>query len=252
MAKGPNTDNRTVGFQNRCRGTEFAGHVSTPSGTQVGESQRISGYGYANPAYARQAYYATNFDQGNVFNYGGGSENLSYAAARSGVVQVAGYSAIQTAAEVNARLHAKPSRRQPLGMGHSNTTGFGFRSGVVINSMTRLRMTGNIWRSSGWRGLLTQSLSSNKAFSTGAGGRGQSSEDSTTEVYSTQETRMGTRAAFTDEVWNEAKGKIGQTWAGFNALGQTGGTAFLPAQLGQMYVRENPNVGFARRVKRGL
>lgn len=106
-------------------------------------------------------------------------------------------------------------------------------------------------RVSGWAGILSESTGSNKAMSVpGAAGRGQSSEDSTQEMYSTEETRIGTRAQFTDEEWQEDKGKVGRSWAGFRALGSTGSTPHLDAELGQMYERTNPNVGFARR--RGL
>jgi hypothetical protein len=136
-------------------------------------------------------------------------------------------------------------------MGHSNQTGFGDRGGRPINPMLRYRVSGDMW-SSGWRGLLTQSSGPNKAFDLGGAGRGQSSADTTKEMYSTEETRMGTRAWFTDEVWNEAKTRFGRTWTGYKSLGPTDETPFLRAELGQMFKQRNPNVGFARRVKRGL
>ena len=239
-------EDRTVGFT----GNVSFGHAGVPSGAQIGESKRISGYALANPSYARQAYYDPNFNQGNVFEKGKGSGNLSYAAARSGVVNPAGYGALPTKAEVNARHGETQHPWAP--MGHSNTTGFNARGGRAINPMLRFRMSNDMFRSTGWAGLLTQSSGPNKAFALGGAGRGQSSEDTTKEMYRTIETRMGTRAQFTDEVWNAAKTQFGRTWAGYKTMGPTGGTPFLHAQLGQMFKRENPNVGFARRVKRGL
>ena len=121
-------------------------------------------------------------------------------------------------------------------------------NGPRLGSMLRPRRSGVGERSTGWSGTLTQSTSSNKAFKTpGAAGRGQSSEDSTQEMYSTEETRIGTRAQFTDEEWQEDKGKVARSYAGFKALGSTGTNPHLNAELGQMYQRENQNIGFARR-----
>ncbi len=123
--------------------------------------------------------------------------------------------------------------------------------GGVSFSTNRYRRSNINLRSTGWQGNLTQSTGSNKAMDTGASGRGQSSEDSTQEVYSTDETRQGTRAQFTDETWNSSKGKFGQSWAGYKKLEDTGSNPFLQAELGRMYKRENTNIGFARRVKTG-
>jgi len=117
--------------------------------------------------------------------------------------------------------------------------------GVSTNNL-RYRQSAIDNRSTGWRGLLTQSPGPNKAI----GGRGQSSQDSTREMYSTIETRLGTRAQFTDEAWQEEGAKYGRSWAGFKALPDTGGSPHLMAELGQMYKRTDPNVGFARRVQR--
>ena len=150
------------------------------------------------------------------------------------------------APKYSPKLGARPNalttfmKNLNLGVGASNFTGLRYRRSNV-----------NL-QSTGWQGNLTQFGGSNKAFTTGAGGRGQSSEDSTQEVYSTDETRVGTRAQFTDETWNPETNKIGRTWAGYKALEDTGSNPFLQAELGRMYKRENPNVGFARRVKRGL
>jgi hypothetical protein len=70
-------------------------------------------------------------------------------------------------------------------------------------------------------------------------------------MYSTEETRLGTRAQFTDEEWQEDQGKVARSYAGFKKLGSTGTQPHLDAELGQMYEREDPNTGFARRSKRG-
>ncbi len=196
-------------------------------------------YMNANPYYSRQAWYNKQYDQGNKY---------TNAAARSGVINAGGYKAIQTRAQAmsSPAAHSRDHAGSPPPAVHGRG-----RGGISYSGL-RLRTSGDIWRSTGWQGLLTQSSGPNKAMDTGASGRGQSSADSTKAVYSTEETRMGTRAAFTDEVWNEAKGKFGQMWTGFRGLENTGGTPHLDAELGQMYVRTNPNVGFARRVKRGL
>lgn len=238
--KAPNIGNRTTGFQNMGRGTSFFGHISTASSAQAAESTRISSYALANPSYAQQVYYNPNFKVGDPKT-----------AVYSGVANVAGYGKLPTKAEVRAR-HDPDTKHPWAPMGHSMQTGFGLGGGRTILSGLRFRRSKAINRSTGWIGLLTLSSGPNKAFALGGGGRGQSSEDSTKEVYSTIETRMGTRASFTDETWNEAKGKFAQSWAGFKDLGDTGGTPFLRAELGQMFNRKNPNIGFARRVKRGL
>lgn len=239
--KGPNIGNRTVGFQNMGKGTQFMGHISTASSAQAGEdTTRISSYALRNPSYAQQAYYDPNFTGGDL-----------RAAVYSGVANVGGYGRLPTKQEVRAR-HDPDTKHPWAPMGHSDQTGFGRGGGRTIWSGLRFRISQVFNRSTGWVGLLTQSSGPNKAFALGGGGRGQSSEDSTKEVYSTIETRMGTRASFTDETWNEAKGKFAQSWAGFKALQNTGGTPYLRTELGQMFHRKNPNTGFARRVKRGL
>lgn len=204
-----------------------------------------TGYMLANPAYARDVWNNSQFDQGTAY---------TNAAARSGVVNTAGYKAIPTNAESNAQRSTRGTSAMNTGTGHAGP----FPNmpapsrGYTVWSGQRFRTAGDMWKSTGWRSQLTQSSGPNKAFALGGGGRGQSSEDSTTEVYSTEETRMGTRAWFTDEIWNEAKGKFAQSWAGYKSLGPTDGTPFLNVQQGQMFKRENLNVGFARRVKRGL
>lgn len=256
----PSTRNRTVGFHNTGAGNQFMGHISIASRAQAGENTtHISSYMLANPSYAKQVYYNSGYDQGNVYVKVGGSGTLSRAAAYSGVVTPSRYRAIETKEQVNARLHK--DRHSGLGMGgrhpggpfgHSDATGFNIKGGRPINPMLRFRRSQTSMRSTGWVGQLTLSAGPNKAFALGGGGRGQSSEDSTKEVYSTIETRMGTRAAFTDESWNEAKGRFGQSWAGYKDLQSTSGSPHLRADLGQMFIRENPNVGFARRVKSGL
>lgn len=121
--------------------------------------------------------------------------------------------------------------------------------GGTTFSTLRYRRSNVDLQSTGWQGNLTQFGGSNKALTTGAGGRGQSSEDSTQEMYSTDETRAGTRAQFTDETWNPEVNKIGRTWAGFKKLEDTGSNPFLQAELGRMYKEENTNTGFARRVE---
>ena len=98
----------------------------------------------------------------------------------------------------------------------------------------------------GWTVTLSQSISSNKA----PDGIGQSSEDSTMAMYSTQETRLGTRAYFTDEELNKDTGKFGRTWAGFKPLGSHATNPHFDSKLGQMFKTENANVGFARRAPR--
>ena len=114
--------------------------------------------------------------------------------------------------------------------------------------MVRFRRSKVSERSGGWNGILTQSLGSNKAIGVpGARGRGQSSEDSTKEMYSTEETRIGTRAQFTDEEWQEGTQKWGRSWAGFKELGKHSQNPHLRTQLGTMYKPENQNIGFARR-----
>ena len=220
------------------------GSLEHPSTERKGQrTTTATGYMNANPYYARDVWYNPNFDQGDAS-----------AAARSGIANVGGYNTIQTQEQVNEQQMTRGTSAMNTGMGHAgafphvSTRGGGT---PIINNL-RFRLAGDKWRSTGWRGQLSVSSGPNKAFGTGAGGRGQSSEDSTKEVYSTEETRRGTRAHFTDEVWNEAKGKFGQTWAGFKDLGGTGGTPHLQAQLGQMFVQTRSNVGFARRVKRGL
>lgn len=96
----------------------------------------------------------------------------------------------------------------------------------------------------GWTTQLSQSLTSNKA----PGGTGQSSVDSTVEMYSTQETRLGTRAYFTDEEWNAGTGKYGRSWAGFRPLQTHALNPHFDSMLAPMFKKENPNVGAARRV----
>ena len=199
-----------------------------------------------NPTYAKQAWYNTNFDQGNVFAKGKGSGNLSYAAARSGVVNVGGYAALS---DEPAQVKRGFSGFEDPGamLAHMPPSA----GGGTTHSMLRFRRSGVDNRSTGWRGLLTQSSGSNKAFMLGGAGRGQSSEDTTKDTtkerYSTIETRMGTRAQFTNEVWDEAKASFGRTWVGFKELSGAGGTPFLNANSSQMFIRTNQNVGFARR-----
>ncbi len=106
---------------------------------------------------------------------------------------------------------------------------------------------GRRWRQTttehGWSDMLTQSISSNK----GPGGKGQSSEDSTLERYSTQETRLGTRAQFTNEEFNEGTSKFGRTWAGYKPLSPHAMNPHFDSKLTQMFKTENDNIGFARR-----
>ncbi len=110
----------------------------------------------------------------------------------------------------------------------------------------RYRRYSEKWREKGWQTQLSQSLYSNK----GPGGISQSSEDSTIERYSTQETRRGTRSAFTDETLNEETGKFGRSWAGFQPLSTHSKEAHFDFRLGQMFKSENPNTGAARRTPR--
>jgi hypothetical protein len=98
-------------------------------------------------------------------------------------------------------------------------------------------------RETGWSTMLSRSITSNKAV----GGVGQSSEDSTQEVYSTQETRLATRAEFTNEQFNAEAGKFGRTWAGFKPLSTHSLNPHFDSKLGQMFKTENANTGFARR-----
>ena len=235
-----NIKSRTVGFQNMGKGTQFMGHISTASSAQAAEDTSISSWELANPSYAQQSLYNPNFNEGDAS-----------AAVYSGVANVGGYGRLPTKEGVRAR-HDPDTKHPYRPLGHADETGFGLGGGRAIWSGLRFRRSQVFNRSTGWVGLLMLSSGSNKAFALGGGGRGQSSEDSTKEVYSTIETRMGTRASFTDETWNEAKGKFAQSWAGFKELPNTGGTPFLRPELGQMFQRENPNIGFARRVKRGL
>ena len=107
----------------------------------------------------------------------------------------------------------------------------------------RFRRSGGKYRDRGWEGTLSQSMSSNK----GPGGFGQSSEDSTVERYSTQETRMGTRAIFTDEEFDEETKKFGRTWAGFRPLSTHSRNPHFNSALGQMFQSKNTDTGFARR-----
>jgi hypothetical protein len=101
-------------------------------------------------------------------------------------------------------------------------------------------------RETGWSSMLSQSFSSNKA----PDGIGQSSMDSTLERYSTQETRLGTRAYFTDEEMNKDTGRFGRTWAGFKPLGSHATNPHFDSKLTQMFKTENANVGAARRAPR--
>ena len=116
-------------------------------------------------------------------------------------------------------------------------------SGGGSPTMLRGRNTG---RERGWSPMLSQALSSNKA----PGGVGQSSVDSTVEMYSTQETRLGTRAYFTDEEWNEGTQRYGRSWAGFRPLQTHASNPHFDSMLAPMFKRENPNTGFARRAPR--
>ncbi len=105
------------------------------------------------------------------------------------------------------------------------------------------RRSRNYRRETGWSTMLSQSISSSK-------GVGQSSEDTTEEMYSTQETRLGTRAYFTDEEVDANTGKMGRTWAGFKPLSTHAMNPHFDSKLGQMFKTESPNVGFARRTLR--
>lgn len=98
-------------------------------------------------------------------------------------------------------------------------------------------------RERGYTDFLSQSISSNKA----PGGVGQSSRDTTQEMYSTQETRLGTRAIFTSEEIDKETGKYGRTWAGYRPLSAHAMNPHFDSKLGQMFKTENPNIGFARR-----
>jgi hypothetical protein len=102
----------------------------------------------------------------------------------------------------------------------------------------------NTRREGGWGPVLSQSLTSNKA----PGGVGQSSIDSTVEMYSTQETRLGTRAYFTDEEWNAGTKKYGRSWAGFKPLMTHSLDPHFDSKLAPMFKRESPDGGAARRV----
>ncbi len=101
----------------------------------------------------------------------------------------------------------------------------------------------NTQQETGWMSLLSQSISSNK----GPEGVGQSSEDSTQEMFSTQETRLGTRAQFSNEEFNEGTGKFGSSWAGYKPLSPYAMNPHWDSKLTQMFKTENENVGFARR-----
>ena len=98
----------------------------------------------------------------------------------------------------------------------------------------------NTRREVGWMASLSQALS----YPTEPG---QSSEDTTEEMYSTQETRLGTRAQFTNEEFNEGTGKFGRTWAGYRPLSPHALNPHFDSKLTQMFTTKNDNVGFARR-----
>ncbi len=108
----------------------------------------------------------------------------------------------------------------------------------------RSRKYGDRFRDKGWQATLTRSTTSNK----GPGGYGQSSEDSTMEMYSTRETRLGKSVHFTDEEFDEETKKFGRSWAGYRRLASHGSNPHYDSSLGQMFVRGNVNVGEARRV----
>jgi hypothetical protein len=111
------------------------------------------------------------------------------------------------------------------------------------------RRVRNWQRERGWTTQLSHSISSNKA----PGGLGQSSRDSTEEMYSTQETRLGTRAHFTEEELNKDTGEFGRTWAGFKPLSVHAMNPHYDAKLGQMFKTESvTETGFARRTTRRL
>jgi hypothetical protein len=101
----------------------------------------------------------------------------------------------------------------------------------------------NTQRETGWGAHLSRSITSNK----GPGGVGQSSVDSTVEMYSTRETRLGTRAYFTDEEWNAGTQKYGRSWAGFRPLQTHALNPHFDSKL-TMFKGENTNTGAARRV----
>jgi len=88
-------------------------------------------------------------------------------------------------------------------------------------------------RERGWETTLSQSIGSNK-------GTGASSLDTTIARYSTQETRLGTRATFADR----------RTWEGWRPLSSYRMNPHFNSRLGQMFQTENTNTGFARRVTR--
>ena len=89
--------------------------------------------------------------------------------------------------------------------------------------------------------ILKNSTSSIKSPS----GYGQSSMDTSTERYSTKETRLG---QYNEAMYNEDIGKDEMSKKGFKTLHvDTVAPKGLKAQLAQMYKYKDPNVGYARR-----
>ena len=250
------------------------------SASQFNTKDYTESWAANNPFYAKHVNWAfdtTDTTRGN-------------AAARSGVVQTAGYnnitpqnrgiSATDPNNWANPRHHSSApydqfgnvkKQRGDVNLGLVLMGGYQFPgqafapekggagvfgAGVLAKWMNKqgvggwspemVRVRNRYRKETGWDMQLTQSLSPNKA----PGGVGQSSEDSTTEMYSTQETRLGTRAYFSDEELNEETGKFGRTWAGYKPLGVHATNPHFDSKLGQMFKTENANVGFARRAPR--
>ncbi len=238
--------------------------------------------GYTQSWAANNPYYASHVN----WAFDTTDTTRSNAAARSGVVQTAGYNNVtpqdQGIDPNNPRNWASPVRRGTAydRLGNVNKQKGDINLGLVLmggyqfpgqsmvperdalgffgaNPLARwlnaqgtggyspmnLRARNMANKETGWNVQLSQSISSNKA----PGGVGQSSEDSTIERYSTQETRMGTRAFFTDEELDEETKKFGRTWAGFKPLRANLPNPHFDSALGQMFKTDNPNVGAARR-----
>lgn len=196
------------------------------------------------------------------------------AAVRSGIVQTAGYQRASPAYSPDVPYDRSRSVKKQKGAidlglvlmggyqfsGQTFTPTMGKGGLFVANPLTRwmnrqgkggyspmnVRARNRYYKDIGWVGVLSQSLDPNK----GPQGYGQSSEDATIERYSTQETRMGTRATFTDEEFDEETKKYGRTWAGYRPLSTHSKNPHFDSALSQMYKSQKTNVGFARRTQR--
>jgi len=118
-------------------------------------------------------------------------------------------------------------------------------SGGVSPSMLRGRNTGtSIGQMStrGWKSQLSQSEGPQK----GQGGVGQSSIDSTNEMYMTKETARGHNMYDTDEKLNENK-EFGRDWAGWNNLPLHEDRPNYLTGLGNMYKEGTQPSGYSKR-----